>query len=507
MLTLKTAIKYYEREDVEKSIVDASIDREVAIKFSNKFGPRPDVLNNPNDIMEAVKDGASSFHVSEERWKNPLLLVANMPKRDLDENRIGWDLVLDIDFEEFECSKIIALLIVKTLKKHGIKSISAKFSGNKGFHIGIPFEAFPSKIYGEETKNLFPEGPQRITRYIINYINSPENNFELTNKILQRLSIDELCNIMGKDKADLISIVCSKCGSEIKDDSETLTEFICPNCDYRSSEKINYLTCPKCKKLMHRTSSYVKNKCKKCGGTNFKERINPKIDTVLVSSRHLFRAPYSLHEKTGLASVPLEVDKLMDFKKEYATPENVNTSLKFLDRTNVNPEEARQILIEAFDYTQKLEFNEKRTGIEFVKLENALSEENFPPCVIKGLQGMTDGRKRALFFLTNFLSNCGYSFEAMENIIEAWNKRNKEPLGGTYIKGQLRYRKQQNKAIMPPNCRRFYQDLRICNPDNICEKIKNPVQYAKRKVWIANRNVKGKIGNNIKNEEKIQRSG
>jgi len=499
MLSLKTVIKYYNREDVRNAIVEASLDREVAIKYTEKFGHRPDVLNNSQDVIEAVKEGASSFHLSEERWQNPLGLAPNMSSKDLDDNRIGWDFILDIDFELFECSKIIAARVVKAIKKHGIKSISLKFSGNKGFHIGIPFEAFPSKIAGQETRLLFPEGPQRITRYIINYINRPENNFELTNKILEKYSVDELCKSIGKGRNEVFSAVCSKCGAEIKNDAKAVTEFICPTCDYRTlDEKSAYMSCPKCKKLMHKERTEKKRICK-CGSSSFREKLNPKIDTILVSSRHMFRAPYSLHEKSGLVSVPLNISKLEEFKKEDANPENVKTTIKFLDRNNAIKEEAKQLLIEAFDYTQKAQV--KENNIEYEKLEGSLSEKTFPPCVNKCLLGMNDGRKRSVFFLIGFLSNCGYDNKSIETIIKEWNKKNREPLPETYVIGQLRYRKQQSRAMMPPNCRGFYQELGICFPDSLCDKIKNPVQYAKRKIWIGNNVKKGK------NEEKIQRPG
>ena len=62
--------------------------------------------------------------------------------------RKGWDLVIDIDCPYWPYSKIIADLVVKALRHHHISAISAKFSGNKGFHIGVPFEAFPQKIAG-----------------------------------------------------------------------------------------------------------------------------------------------------------------------------------------------------------------------------------------------------------------------------------------------------------------------------------------------------------------------
>ena len=81
----------------------------------------------------------TSFHASEELWKNPLQIDTSMKRHELDALRSGWDLIIDIDCTVFDYSKIAADLVIKALKFHKVKSISCKFSGNKGFHIGVPF--------------------------------------------------------------------------------------------------------------------------------------------------------------------------------------------------------------------------------------------------------------------------------------------------------------------------------------------------------------------------------
>ncbi|GAI54180.1 unnamed protein product, partial [marine sediment metagenome] len=43
-------------------------------------------------------------------------------------------------------------------------------------------------------------------------------------------------------------------------------------------------------------------------------------DLILVSPRHLFRAPYSLHEKTALASVVLKPEEIKNFQPTDADP-------------------------------------------------------------------------------------------------------------------------------------------------------------------------------------------
>jgi DNA primase large subunit len=90
-----------------------------------------------------------------------------------------------------------------------------------------------------------------------------------------------------------------------------------------------------------------------------------------------------------------------------------------------------------------------------------------------------------------------------------WNEKNKpDKLRETYIRGQLRYYKQQTgqsgnkEKMMPPNCdnKGYMVDTQFCNPDGLCKSIKNPVQYAKKRAWMAN-NVDNKPKTRAKREK------
>src|SRR3989344_9051573 len=88
---------YYSRPDVQKAIFEFSKNREVAPSYMmESFGKRPDALEYIGDIFELVKKGATSFHCSEELWSQPLSLVTGMTEKQLNELRVGWDLILDI---------------------------------------------------------------------------------------------------------------------------------------------------------------------------------------------------------------------------------------------------------------------------------------------------------------------------------------------------------------------------------------------------------------------------
>src|SRR3989344_9180153 len=120
---------------------------------------------------------------------------------------------------------------------------------------------------------------------------------------------------------------------------------------------------------------------------------------------------------------------------------------------------------------------------EFSKPEQALPAELFPPCVKLLLQGIKDGKKRAVFILINFLRSVGWEYDQIEETLKAWNEKNAEPLREGVWKGQLRYHKAQKKEMLPPNCdaKQYYIEIGVCQPDSICSKIKNPVSYSQRK--------------------------
>ncbi|MBI2650391.1 hypothetical protein HYX04_03680 [Candidatus Woesearchaeota archaeon] len=438
MIPINISLNYYKRADIQEEIIANSRNKEVAAKFNDSFGKRPDVLRHQSDILELAKQGATSFHASEELWKNPLQIDTSLRKHELDSLRIGWDLVLDIDCGFFDYSKIAADLVIKALKFHKIRSISCKFSGNRGFHIGVPFEAFPSKIRDGETKNLFPAAPRQIALYIKEMIKKP-------------------------------------LGDKIMESEENNFNAIIEKTGKKASEIV-----------------YYSNKNRALNAEPF---LN--IDTLLISPRHLYRMPYSLHEKSGLASAPLNPEKVLLFRKEFAIPKNVRISRHmFLDRENAENNEARQLLMEAMDFAIKRETNSPKERKEFATPENALPEELFPPCIKLILNGLDDGRKRALFILVNYFTSIGWDYDMIEKRLKEWNAKNKEPLREVYLVGQLRYHKQMQKKILPPNCSNemYMLGIGVCKPDNFCPKIRNPAQYTTKKSWLMNRG-EGKAAN------------
>ncbi|MBI2668265.1 hypothetical protein HYX14_00315 [Candidatus Woesearchaeota archaeon] len=416
-----TCLKFYKRPDIQLAIVEHARDKEVGVRYTETFGKRPDVLSYPRDIIELALRNATSFHASEERWQNPLALSSTSSKKDLDALRSGWDLVLDIDCAVMEYSRICADLIVKFLRYCEVKDVSVKYSGNKGFHIGVPFEAFPQKVGNVLTKDLFPEAPRKMALYIKENIKE-----ELGRQILTFEK--NISNIKEKVRQeDIIRY-------------ETIQGISVPKLDVEK----------------------------------FLE-----IDTILLASRHLYRMPYSLHEKSGLVSLPIDPDRVLEFEKSMAAPEKILTPMfVFLERNILN-ESARRLLVQAMDYEIKVppEDVPKRQAEEMV-IQSPITEDFFPPCMKLILQGLDDGKKRAVFCMANFLGKVGWSKTEIEEFLRKWNaEKNREPLREVYIKGQLAHFTAGER--LPPNCNNeaYYKGIGVCRPDSFCSRIKNPANY------------------------------
>ncbi len=410
-------LKYYSRKDVQKELLKIAKDREVGVRYGENFGKRPDILQFESDIKELAKQGATSFHISIERWKNPLDLKSGLSRKQLDEMRSGFDIVIDIDSKFIEHSKIAASLIIDALKFNELKNVPTKYSGATGVHIFIPFESFPKKVNGTETRLLFPEVPIAISNYLKDLIEP-----YLREQILSVSTVNEISE----------------------------------------STKIPL-------------NKFIKN-----------NQLYPyailEIDSHLVSSRHMIRSIYSVNEKSNLVSIPIDIDHIKKFTPREAKIQNVEVKKDFIDPEKSEPEEAKQLFIQAFDYSlkQKKIYVIKNVEYEIPKVE--ISDKFFPECISKLLSGIKeDGRKRAVFILISFLQHMGWSYDKIQNTLLEWNKKNYEPLKEGYILAQIRWFKRQTKKILPPNCdhETYYKNLGV-----YCAtcKWKNPVKFVQVKV-------------------------
>jgi hypothetical protein len=432
-----TVLDWYSRPEVQKAIVDAAKGREaVSVFTSGAFGKRPDILQYPADVVQAVRDGAVSFHASLERWSQPMKLESGMTKQQLDEIRTGWDILIDPDVPDFEIAKAAVKQVVETFKDHGVRSYSVKYTGGKGFHIGVPFEALPAKINMRPTETMYPEALGKIVQYIKWYSTEPlrEALLAIANPLELAKRVDRgLQEITGDQGIEPFKIV--------------------------------------------------------------------SMD--VFGSRHLFRLPFSLHEKSMRVSVPVDSNSIDKFEKDDALPGNVKSGdidkivkagIGFLS-ARPRAADAEALVVEALDWAAKYGKPEKEAlpkparTVEMTRVP----ETHFPPCIQAIMKGVADGRKRSTFVLINFLRNMGWGATEIEKALNEWNERNYPPLRSNYVRSQLRWHLQQQRNLLPPNCdnANFYLSFHVCAPDGLCKlggrpgdrpgenkiTIKNPVNY------------------------------
>lgn len=493
-------LQYYKRRDVEEAIVRHAQGREVAPRYGGGFGKRPDTLQYAKDVLEFAKRKATSFHCSEERWHDPMLIETGMSRKQADELRSGWDLVLDIDATDWEISRLTGFLFVTALRDYGIEGITVKFSGNKGWHIGVAWESFPETIIDDEgnelvSSDLFPELPRAIAQALLEHIEEGLIAIE-DDAILfgpaggqrVRTGLAELAGRLGVGQHQLVSIWCSVCKARVEGAGRKHA-LLCPSCGslsgHYSEEEKEMLAdheraCPKCRRwrdfhLVSRESGCTHDR--RQHQTRFRIDEVVQIDTVLLASRHLYRMAYSLHEKSGLASVPIGPDEILSFRKEQAAVDAISFEKSFLDPALAVRGEATQLVREAWQRHAP----QKAERREFEVPEEAIPEEHFPPCMQRILAGLKDGRKRAMFALSNFLVLAGWSEGMIEDRLLRWNEANAEPLKEVVIRSHVRQLRRKSERFPPPNCKEFYREIGVCYPDALCSTIRNPAQYARKK--------------------------
>jgi len=498
---------YYLQPEIKKAIYQFAQNRECIPRYYEGFGKRPDTFQYENDILEHVRKGATSFHCSEELWEDPLELSIDFSRDQSNQLRTGWDLLLDIDSPYLEYSKIYTKLLIDALKFHGIENLGVKFSGSKGFHLIIPWKAFPEQIYDQLTKDMFPEWPRIICEYL-----SDLTKPKLTEKIFEEQSLKELAEKTGKLAEDLIIDECISCSRQAT--TKFQITWICEICKNLTVTRYENKRIPKCPNEYCRKPLIEKSRteiliCEYC---NFNSNDNPEMfkksrekteilieaDLILVAPRHLFRAPYSLHEKTALSSIVIDKNKIQDFQITDAKPFK-STIKNFYPEPK--PEEARDLLLQALDwYEQKqkqeniirgkkesisqLPFTKTKTDYKKIEIPNP-SEDIFPPQIKLLLQGVKqDGRKRALFILIAFFKSLGVPDNEIEKRIYEWNDKNYQPIKKGYIISQLNWYRR-NPTRMPPNFNNpIYKDLGVDKPDQLALQTKNPVSYAVKKYFM-----------------------
>lgn len=447
------AKKFYSREDIQERLLHFAQYREIGVMYDGYFGKRPDVIETKLDLKDFIRKGVRSFHCSEERWLNALALGGEKSDEDRDKNRVGWDLILDLDGVSFEYSQIVGKIIVDYLEEIGVYNVSVKFSGNKGFHLALPFECFSAYHGLKEMRVLFPSLAKDIALYLM---------YTLRGRISKALlekdgSIEDIAKKYGLNPQDLTN-----------DDEE---------------------------------SYYF----------DFMKVI--EIDTILITSRHLFRMPYSFNEKSGLVSVPLHPKRIMEFSKDEAKPEKVIPEnygefefLKYDPKFGKDGDKLLAIIEEPEDddfiggsYIDSLGLEETSKGYsqwkrdslgklslnsggEVFEITSEIDMKDFPKTILYVLEhGFEDGKKRALFLLMTYLYSINWQSDVIEELVIEWNKKNPEPLKMNYLSAQFSWFKNQTKKISPPRFDNENYFRQIGVPQEIIDQDRNAFSQTKAK--------------------------
>jgi hypothetical protein len=355
----------------------------------------------------------------------------------------------------------------------------------------------------------FPEWPRGICEFLINMIR-PAYNKEVSNLGLNFRALE---GRTGLKKEDVTEVVCPECGRVGK--KGAIVRFLCPECETKIERKNIKVTkrrlkcfnnnCPGVLEVEDQEEYYY---CEYCGfssidkmkhdkigagvvthtrfakeSNEFREGFGEEIsgntlgglDLVLVAPRHLFRMPYSLHEKTALSSVVLEKADILKFEPKDADPLKVKLK-EFLPK-NIKGEGER-LLRAALSWgnlreKEEEKFQKKKYTGEKIEI-SGVTEQMFPKPIVKLLKGVSDGRKRGLFVLLTFLRSTGFSGEEINERVREWNKKNDPPLKEGYVRSQIDWHLKQKKKILPPNYSNsaFYRDLKLLDGK---EGVKNPL--------------------------------
>ena len=442
-------------------------------------------------------------------------MAVGSEEADVNDLRDGWDLLVDIDSKYFEVAKYAAISIIDSLESHGIKNYRAKFSGNKGFHIIVPWEAFPKEINGQETAKMFPGIPRIIVGYLMDNCKDKLEKYlkgdgELWNSLKGSANIGVRCENC-KNIANsyyLITLTCSSCSTK-----QQLRRGIT---DVESSDKDSSFIngkqrkCVQCSSLISKSSKEKVYFCEEseCKRINLNSKDSPGafsnealpdiyeqlgLDVILVSPRHLFRAPYSLHEKTSLSSAVVDKSEIIGFKHADADPMRVIPK-PFLPVAF--PDEAKRLVVDSLDWFAKNkkadEGSSKTPSLynggkkEFKEVVIDRSKLVYAPVIEEILKGLGDGRKRGLFILINYFKSLNFSEEEVVKLVNDWNKKNKKPLRDGYVSSQVSWSYKQKKLLPPNYDKPHYKGIGI-TPTSDELKSKNPVSYTIRKMFSNSR--------------------
>ena len=406
-------LSYYLKDEVIQKLINTR-ERECAVRYGESFGKRPALFQYRSEIEKMVKMGATSFHISEERWQNPLLLRTDMRKEDFDSLRSGWDIIIDIDCKQLEISKIFCKMIAAKLEKEGVKTFSIKFSGGSGFHMLVPYESFPDAINGKPINKLFPDASMIVSIYLKNELKN-----ELRTALEKDFGLERLSKMFNID-----------------------ISLLAPNGYIDPYKVIDIDTVLISERHMFRMQYSLNEK---------KWLVSVPIKKTAIDAF------------TAKDAEPDNIDTSMDF---FDLKANKNEAERLFVRAYDSFEPEKTAEKDAIKRTDYKEYN------------LPITPEKLPPCIKAISAGLSDGKKRSAFILINFYRSIGKTKVEINAILADWNKKNSPPLKDSYVQSQLDYAFSGKRYPPPNcDAEGYYKYFNVCFPDETCKKIKNPLSY------------------------------
>ena len=410
---------------------------------------RPNALHYPGDVLALAKSGALEFHMSLERWRNPMALKEG----NYAELRSGWDLILDLDCERTEHGSVAAQSILEFLERFGLKAISVKFTGGTGFHLGIPWESLPATVGVKPAVLQYPELARAMGQYVKEKVRS-----DFSARLLDQWAVSELAETT-EQKAEVIA------------PAGKLDPFTIVGID-------PILISPR--HLVRMAYSLHKS-----GRVSVPllpaelPRFRKEEDAIPAAVKELrpFLAPGEPEEAAALAVEAWDwaAAHKLDWHKPVAEGEEERIFAQLKER-------ATALEVRTAPARARIRVLGRRAG----GFGRAVPKELFPPCMHNILKGLPDGRKRALFLLLNFLVAIHWEWPEVEKEAIAWNERNTPPLKDGYVRTQLRWHARQaelgkGKAVALCVAPGKYIAIGVCAPDRLCggeaRTIRSPRNY------------------------------
>lgn len=477
----KTVREYYLRPEILERMFEVAEGREVVPVFAGgMYGKRPSSVQFPGDFEYMAKKGATSFHCSVEHWTNPLLLSNTMKQADIEKIRTGWDLILDIDAnDDLEHGKIAARLIIDALGAHGIKNLSLKFSGRRGFHIGVPCKSLPDKINFRPVKALYPELMQKVADYLRDYIR------------------EKLVTALANYDKTLDSRMCGDPYKilEVEHNWSVRHLFRMP---YSFNEKAGRVSLPldPSKLSDFKIDDALPQNVKGDMGFLQKYKEDEALDLFMEAMDHT----------SGDGKKEKKPARWMEKIGEHMRADGLfirNTKEKMTRDGIVLDHISSRVVFDKSEIEEMIRGSEKMKAERKYSAPGKISEDLFPACIQNIFKGLKDGRKRSIFIIINFLRSAGWSMDEIDEKLKEWNTNNPEPLSESYIQGQVSHARK-SPPFLPPNCSNegYYKDILICTPDNLCARFKNPITYALYRAKESKGKDKGKSkGKGLKNKK------